>query len=121
MRTPPQFVAGWYAPVREAPFEQRAMTGHSITQLPPSADETTLRIQFRVPDVLVVAHATVTIALNGRVIDRFPAVYNDDDREYHVAPAPNAAPNVLELSIDQTIHQPRELGMTIHCLSFGPG
>ena len=79
-----------------------------------------LRIQFRVPDALVVAHATITIALNGRVIDRFAAAY-EDDREYHVTPAPNAAPNVLELSIDQTIHQPRELGMTIRCLSFGPG
>ena len=79
-----------------------------------------LRIQFRVPDALVVAHATITIALNGRVVDRFAAA-DEDDREYHVTPAPNAAPNVLELSIDQTVHQPRELGMTIRCLSFGPG
>src|SRR3954447_10166618 len=121
VRTPPQFIAGWYPPLREAPFEKRAMTGRSITQLPPSTGETTLRIQFRVPDVLVVAHATITIALNGRVVDHFPAAYDDDDREYHVTPAPNAAPNVLELSIDQTVHQPRVLGMTIRCLSFGPG
>jgi hypothetical protein len=120
LRTPPQFIAGWYAPVREAPFEMRSMTGHSITQLRPSSGETALRIQFRVPDASVVAHATITIALNGRVIDRFAATY-EDDREYHVTPAPNAAPNVLELSIDQTIHAPRELGMTIRCLSFGPG
>jgi hypothetical protein len=118
--TPPQFVAGWYAPVREAPFEMRSMTGHSVTRLPPSRGETMLRIEFRVPDALVVAHATVTIALNGRVIDRFSAAYEDDEREYHVSPAPNAAANVLELSIDRTIHQPRELGMTVRCLSFGP-
>jgi hypothetical protein len=120
VRTPPQFIAGWYPPAREAPFEMRAMTGHSVTRLPPSNGETTLRIQFRVPDALVVAHATVTIALNGRVIDRFPAVYELDDREYHVTPAPNAAPNTLELAVDQTVHQPRELGMTVRCLSFGP-
>ncbi|HEY4641753.1 MAG TPA: hypothetical protein VII75_10445, partial [Thermoanaerobaculia bacterium] len=121
VRTPPQFIAGWYPPLREAPFEKRAMAGHSVTRLRPSTGDTTLRIQFRVPDVLVVAHANITIALNGRVIDRFAAVYDDDDREYHVTPAPNAAPNLLELSIDQTVHQPRELGMTIRCLSFGPG
>jgi hypothetical protein len=121
IRTPPQFVAGWYPPVREAPFEMRAMTGRSLTRLPPSTGETTLRIQFRAPDVLVVAHATITITLNGRVIDRFPAAYDEDDREYHVTPASNAAPNVLELSIDRTIHEPRELGMTIRCLSFGAG
>jgi hypothetical protein len=121
VRTPPQFIAGWYPPSREAPFEMRAMTGHSVTRLPPSTGETTLRIQFRVPDALVVGHATVTVALNGRVIDRFPAVYDVDDREYHVTPAPNAALNTLDLAIDQTVHQPRELGMTIRCLSFGPG
>jgi hypothetical protein len=121
VRTPPQFIAGWYPPAREAPFEIRAMTGHSVTRLPPSNGETMLRIQFRVPDALVVAHAIVTIALNGRVVDRFPAVYEMDDREYHVTPAPNAAPNTLELAIDQTVRQPRELGMTVRCLSFGPG
>jgi hypothetical protein len=121
VRTPPQFIAGWYPPTREAPFEMRAMTGRSLTRLPPSTGETTLRIQFRAPDALVVAHATITIALNGRVIDRFAAVYDEDDREYHVTPAQNAAPNLLDLSIDQTIHAPHELGMTIRCLSFGPG
>ena len=120
VRTPPQFISGWYPPTREAPFEMRSMIGHSVTRLPPSAGESTLRIQFRVADVLVVAHATITIALNGRVVDRFAAAH-EDDREYHVTPATNAEPNVLELSIDQTVHQPRELGMTIRCLSFGPG
>jgi hypothetical protein len=121
VRTPPQFIAGWYPPSRETPFEMRSMTGRSQTRLPPSTGESTLRIQFRVPNALVVAHAMITIALNGRVIDRFAAVYDDDDREYHVTPAPNAAPNLLELSIDRTMHEPRELGMTIRCLSFGPG
>jgi hypothetical protein len=119
VRAPPLFITGWYPSVREAPFEMRAMTGHSVTRLPPSHAGTMLRIQFRVPDALVVAHATITIALNGHLIDRFAAPY-EDDREYHVVAAPNAAPNVLELSIDPTIHQPRELGMTIRCLSFGP-
>jgi hypothetical protein len=120
VRTPPQFLSGWYPPAREAPFEMRSMAGHSITRLPPSVGETMLRIQFRNPDALVVAHATITIAFNGRVVDHFAAAY-EDDREYHVTPAPNAAPNLLELSIDQTIHEPRELGMTIRCLSFGAG
>jgi hypothetical protein len=120
VRTPPQFIAGWYPPVRETPFEMRSMIGRSLTRLSPSTSESTLRIQFRVPNALVVAHATITIVLNGRVIDRFAAA-DEDDREYHITPAPNAAPNLLELSIDRTIHEPRELGMTIRCLSFGPG
>jgi hypothetical protein len=121
VRIPPQFITGWYPPEREAPLEMRSMTGHSVTRLPPSRGETMLRIQFRVPDASVVAHATITIAMNGRVIDRFAASYEEGDREYHVTPAPNAAPSLLELSIDRTIHEPRELGMTIRCLSFGPG
>jgi hypothetical protein len=120
VRMPPQFIAGWYPATREAPFEMRAMAGRSLTRLPPSAGESTLRLQFRVPDALVVARATITIALNGHIVDRFAATY-EDDREYHVTPAPNAIANMLELSIDQTVHQPRELGITIRCLSFGPG
>jgi hypothetical protein len=119
VRTPPQFITGWYPPVREGLFEMRPMIGRSQTKLPPSAGRTTLWIQFRVPDELVVAHATITIALNGRVIDRFAAA-SENDREYHVTPAPNAVPNLLDLSIDRTIHEPRELGMTVRCLSFGP-
>ena len=120
VRTPPQWISGWYPPLRDVTSEQRSMSGRSITALPPSTGESILRIQYRVPNALAGAHATITIALNGRVIDRIAAAA-EDDREYHVTPAPNAAPNLLELSIDRTIHDPKELGMTIRCLSFGPG
>ena len=122
-RSVPQFLAGWYAPEREGPIELRPMSAHSVTRFPPSTGETILRIEFRFPEARMAAHSKVTIALNGHLVDRFTPSADDDDREYHVKPAPNGAPNMLDLSTDQTIRKPgdpRAIGMSVKCLSFGP-
>ena len=91
------------------------MSGYSVTTLPPSTGETILRIEFRYPRALLAAHATVSIALNGRLVDRFTPSIDDDDREYHVTPTPKGAANTLALSID-----PPAMGLSVKCLSFGP-
>ncbi|MDP9362353.1 MAG: hypothetical protein M3P29_12995 [Acidobacteriota bacterium] len=122
VRIPPQFLSGWYAPEREGPLERRPMSSHSVTRLPPSTGETVLRIQFRVPAAVLAKHPMVTIALNGRIVDSFAAQLEEDDREYHVAPAPNSGSNMLELSIDRTTlgqAGPRGIGLSVTCLSFG--
>ena len=75
-------------------------------------------MQLRIPDVA--KHPTVIIAFNGHIVDRFVPSVDEDDREYHVTPAPNAAVNILELWIDQTVRDPRELGILVKGLSFGP-
>jgi hypothetical protein len=115
VRVMPQFLAGWYEPKRDGSVELRPMSEHSLTKLPPSTDQTILRIELRFPQPLLATHPAVSIALNGRLIDRFTPSADDDDREYHVNPAPTGAPNMLDLSIDQ-----RATGMSIKCLSFGP-
>lgn len=99
------------------------MSAHSVTRLPPSTAGTTLRIEFRVPAALLATHSTITIALNGHVIDRFTPPADEDDREYHITPAPNGASNILDLSTDKTIRKPgdpREIGVSVKSLSFGP-
>ena len=115
VRALPQFAAGWDGSHRQGSVELRPMSGHSLTTLPPSAGETILRIEFRYPQALLAAHATVSITLNGRLVDRFTPSIDDDDREYHVSPAPKGTPNTLDLSID-----PPATGMSVKCLSFGP-
>jgi hypothetical protein len=120
VRNPPQFLSGWYAPEREGPLERRAMSSHSVTRLPPSTGETILRIQFRVPAAVLTKHPTVTIALNGHLLERFAAQLGEDDREYHVTAAPAGAPNILELTIDHTTADPSGIGLSVACLSFGP-
>jgi len=115
VRAMPQFVTGWDASHRQGSVELRPTAGHSLTSLPPSAGETILRIEFRYPQALLAAHATVSIMLNGRLVDRFTPAIDDDDREYHVSPAPNGAANMLDLSTD-----PPAMSMSVKCLSFGP-
>jgi hypothetical protein len=117
---PPQFLSGWYAPERDGPLERRPMSSHSVTRLPSSIGETILRIQFRVPPDVLANHPTITFALNGRIIERYVAQLEEDDREYHVTAAAGGAPNVLELTIDRTTPGARGIGMSVGCLSFGP-
>ncbi|MEA2239547.1 MAG: hypothetical protein QOC81_4271 [Thermoanaerobaculia bacterium] len=119
IRNPPQFLSGWYPAEQQGPLQRRAMSAHSVTKLPASNGDSILRIQFRVPAAVSVAHATVTISLNGRVLDRFAAPLDEDDREYHVTPSANGGPNVLELSIDGPLDS-RGIALSVTCLSFGP-
>ncbi len=115
VRAMPQFMAGWEAPHGQGSVELRTMSGHSLTRLPPSAGPTILRIEFRFPQALLAAHVTVSITLNGQLVDRFTPSIDDDDREYHLTPAPKGMPNMLDLSVD-----PPAMGMSVKCLSFGP-
>jgi hypothetical protein len=118
-RTSPQFLSGWSAPEQQGSLQLRSMSSHAAIGLPGSSGESLLWIQFRVPGSILVSHGMVTISLNGRVLDRFAAQPDDNDHEYHVAPAPNGATNLLELSVDGPLDA-RGIGLSLTCLSFGP-
>jgi hypothetical protein len=115
----PQFLSGWYPAEQQGSLQRRPMSAHSVTRLPGSSGNSILRIQFRVPALVSAAHATVTISLNGRVLDRVAAPLDEDDREYHVVPAASGGPNMLELSVDGPLDA-RGIGLSVTCLSFGP-
>ncbi|HXH92573.1 MAG TPA: hypothetical protein VNN25_13405 [Thermoanaerobaculia bacterium] len=119
VRSSPQFLSGWYAPEQQSSVQQRSMSSRAAIRLPGSSGESLLRIQFRVPGSILVSHGMVTISLNGHVLDRFAAQPDDNDHEYHVTPAPNSAPNLLELSVDGALDS-RNIGLSLTCLSFGP-
>jgi len=115
-----QYVSGWYPPERRGVEELRWMGQHSVTLLPPAKGTTKLRAQFDVPDELMPARPTVTFLMNGAVIDRFQPTEAHLVREYEVTPGP--ANNTLEITIDRTLRSsdPRELGLLIRYLSWGP-
>jgi hypothetical protein len=119
VRSSPQFLNGWYAPEQHGSVQQQSMSSRAAIRLQGSSGESLLRIQFRVPGSILVSHGMVTISLNGHVLERFAAQPDDNDHEYHVAPAPNGAPNVLELSVDGALDA-RRIGLSLTCLSFGP-
>ena len=113
VRNVPQFLDGWSAPERSGSIELRSMSTRSLTKLPASSGETILRIEFRYSHPFIAARNNVAIVLNGQLVERFTPSVDDDDREYHVRPAPNGAGNILELSANAP-------GLSIKCLSFGP-
>ena len=115
-----QFVAGWYPPERRGVEELRWMGKHSVTLLPPAKGTTKLRVQFDVPDELMASRPTVTFLMNGAVIDRFQPNEAHLVREYEVTPGPER--NTLEITTDRTLRSsdPRELGLLIRYLSWGP-
>jgi hypothetical protein len=119
----PRFISGWYAPESMETNQWRWMSGHSVTLLPPVRGEAILRMHVGVPGELIPRHPTITLKVNGRVVERVPVTGDSVERDFHVPAAPRGLPNVLELSIDQTVlpqHESRELGLRLRYLAWGP-
>jgi len=123
-----QFTAGWYGPERNGPDEWQWMPRHSVTILPPASGDTVLRLQFDIASEMVREKPAITIALNGKVLDHFVTKKDRIAHDYRVVPAPNGAPNRLEMSIDKTYNavkhrtgeDPRDLGIALRWLAWGP-
>ena len=128
MQRLPQFVSGWYAPERSDVDEWRWMSAHSVTRLPPASGPAELRFRFSIAIEIVPAHPTVTVVLNGAIIDRITITEEHNEKIYDVKPAGGNAPNILELSIDRTLNPAkhhlgtdgRDLGVLLRAISFGP-
>jgi hypothetical protein len=100
------------------------MSGRSVTILPPARGRTVLRVALGVPEETLPSQPVVTFVLNGKVVARERATEANTTRDYHVAPAANNQPNVLEIVVDRTVapsHDSRVLGARVRFLSFGPG
>jgi hypothetical protein len=116
----PRFVSGWHEPEKNDIWEWRWMGGQSTTILPPSNGRTMLRMRLTPPDELLDKGATVTIKLNGQVLETFQPS-GEMARDYRVIAAPGGQPNMLELSIDQTAaRENRDLGLKLQDLGWGP-
>ena len=120
VRRLPQFVSGWMPPERSGTDEWRWMQAKSVTLLPPASGSTLLRLKLDVPDELMPQHPTLTIRLNGATIDQFQAPEAHLMRDYPVTPGPGV--NTLEITTDRTLNtsDPRQLGLLIRFLSWGP-
>ena len=128
LRKRPQFVSGWYAAEVAGIDEWRWMGGRSVTILPPQSGRAILRMHLGIPGELMEKNPEITVKINGRVADRFHTSEGYFERNVHATPAPNGAPNVLELSIDKTVSPPpgytgddgRTLGLRLRYLAWGP-
>ncbi|HUP47762.1 MAG TPA: hypothetical protein VNA04_03125 [Thermoanaerobaculia bacterium] len=103
LRNIPSFEEGWYEAQRDGMDEKRWMAGRSMTILPPAPGRRELRLLFNVPPPLL--GSTVTVSLNGRVIDRISVESLEVARDYEVDPAPAGVANRLHLEIDRTVDE----------------
>jgi hypothetical protein len=118
----PRFLSGWYLAESTYIHEWRWMGARSITILPPAGEQTLLRIHLSPAGEVASQNPTITIKLNGTLLDQ-ARISGDFDRDYRVKAAPNGAPNVLELTTDKTIRpssDTRTLGLKLRELGWGP-
>jgi hypothetical protein len=110
-----RFGDGWYEPRREGMNESRWMGASSETILPPLRGPAELGLEIHVPEPLI--GSTVTVALNGTVLDQFRPGESRVTRLYDgIATAPG---NILTLSISRTIvEEGRPVGLRLHSLSW---
>jgi hypothetical protein len=123
LKARPRFLSGWYEPETMESHQWRWMRGHSVTLLPPMRGEALLRLHLGIPGEVLDQKPTITVKLNGRVIESFPATGDSIERDFHVHPAPRGLPNVLELSTDRTVpheQESRDLGLRLRYLAWGP-
>jgi len=122
----PRFLSGWYAPEHGGSEEWRWMAGRSVTQLPPARGRTRLRLLADVPMELLALRPTVTVRLNGQLVDSFVVEQWRIERDWEVAPR-GAGANLLEITIDRVLNpvragqggDSRDLGMQVQLLAWG--
>ncbi len=117
-----EFGDGWSAPESRGMDEWRWMSAHSYTKLPPAVGPTVLRLHFRVPLEILPQRPEITVSLNGKVLDRFAATDEYISRDYHVTPAANQAPNLMEMTTSRTSPgaDNREMGLEVRFIAWGP-
>jgi hypothetical protein len=106
----------------------RWMGRRGVALLPPLGGRAYLSIRFFVPLDALHARPNLTIAFNGVVIDRFPAMATDIQRSYEVATRA-ATPNELVMETDQIVNpaaehlspDTRDLGLQLRGIDWAVG
>jgi hypothetical protein len=122
-----RFTKGWYGEESVGASAWRWMSGRSETLLPPIAGNARLSIGFDLPSEVVPRHPTVTVTLNGRMIDQFVCTTPSVARAWTV-PARADGWNELVISLDKVINpakegispDPRDLGLNLTSYGWAP-
>jgi hypothetical protein len=113
-----RFGDGWHDDEGEGTEVFRWMRGRSVATLPNVGPRARLSLEFEIPRPLVAAAPTLTVTLNGRVLDRVRCTSEAMTKTWDVD---TGARNELVLDIDRTIKPPgdvRELGLRLDRYSW---
>jgi len=113
------FHDGWYGEENDGAVAWRWMSGRASMLLPPAGPRARLSMRFHIPED---AKPTLTLQLNGRVVDRFVCGPDEIEKSWDVDGRADA-PNELVLSIDHVVKppggDPRQLGLQLLGYSWG--
>jgi hypothetical protein len=101
------FRDGWYQEEGTSEHVWRWMGRRGVVMLPRLRDRARLRLRFYVPLDALHAEPTVTVSLNGAVLDRYHAVTKEVERSYDVIPR-DQAPNELVIETDRIVNPAAE-------------
>jgi len=102
-----RFRDGWHDEEGEGNIVFRWMKARSVALLPAVGPRARLTLVFGIPSELVAAAPTLTVALNGRVIDRVRCTTETMAKKWDVDANANA-PNELVLAIDRVVNPLRQ-------------
>jgi hypothetical protein len=117
-----RFGDGWHDEEGEGRVVFRWMAARSSAMLPAAGPRARLALTFEIPSPLVAAAPTLTVQLNGRVVDRVHCTAVTTSRWWDVDANANG-PNELVLSIDRALKPAgdvRELGLRLDDYSWTP-
>jgi hypothetical protein len=118
---------GWYDEEVIGSSVWRWMSGRSTTLLPPIGGNARLSLAFDLPNELVPRHPTVTVMLNGQVVDQILCTTPSVSRSWTV-PARADAWNELVIELDKVINpakeginpDARDLGLNLTSYGWAP-
>ena len=112
-----EFAEGWYAAAAWQRYQWRWMGKRSLTRLPAVEGEAALRLRGEVAGELLPVR--VVIRLDGKTVADESLTAAKFEREYRTHGG-----RMLEISVDKALqpgpHDPRELGLRLEALSWGP-
>jgi hypothetical protein len=100
------FRDGWYGEEGDGVTTWRWMPGRAVMMLPPVGTRARLTLEFSVPRELVPVAPTLTLKLNGRVVDRLRCTAEHAARSWDLDARPDAG-NELVLTIEPVFNPAR--------------
>jgi len=122
-----RFRDGWYESENTGGEAWRWMGRRSLTELPPVSGAARLQLLFQIPLDTLKSTPTISVIVNGALLDRFQGAEPHMQRDYLIAEGTNRV-NHLVIETSDAVNprergladDPRDLGLLLRSVSWGP-
>lgn len=122
-----RFLEGWYESENAGAEVWRWMAARAVTVLPALPGPAELRLDLQIPLDSLPATPTISIFMDGKLIDRFRAEESFVTRTHKIEPSPGAKTRELVIETDTVVNpakqglaaDERDLGLLLRSMSWG--